>query len=128
MDHQATLETVVRHMFKQGVQSGDGDACFYRGPNGTSCAVGCLIPDDQYDPNMDSQVHATSIGAVYKRFKDLPFFKNLTTKDIKFLEKLQSVHDRDRNWDSSGAMKQGVLELFAEFDLSFMDELSFVDR
>lgn len=129
MDHQTTLETVVRHMFAQGVQSGvAGVSCLYRGPNGTSCAVGCLIPDDQYDPKMDNSSWPTHIRSIAPRFRDVPFFKELNEEDLDFLADLQYVHDIDPNWNNTAEMKRAIKRRFSDFDLSFMDELSFADR
>lgn len=45
---QAAFNKSARHLLKQGKKSGLskpwGYQCLYRGPNGTSCAVGALIP------------------------------------------------------------------------------------
>ena len=40
---------VTDHLIKQDVQSKDNTGgCLYRGPDGTACAVGCLISDKDY--------------------------------------------------------------------------------
>jgi hypothetical protein len=31
-----------------------GEACSYRDENGNACAVGCLIPDNAYDPSFEN--------------------------------------------------------------------------
>ena len=51
MTAQEIFDTVLAHLRKQGeaAKSYEGE-CVYRGPDGTSCAVGCLIPDELYDP------------------------------------------------------------------------------
>lgn len=137
MDHQTTLEKVVRHMFKQGkpAQNQFGE-CVYRGPEGTMCAVGCLIPDDQYRPEMDLSTNlleeplGTSVSSVRKRFPDVPFFAQMTNYDEEFLSKLQNIHDDiDYTWDSTKIMKDAITIVFGDhFNLEFMDELSFVHR
>lgn len=51
---QEVFDKVLNHLRKQGkaaVHSGEG--CAYRGEGGTSCAVGCLIPDEMYSPAME---------------------------------------------------------------------------
>lgn len=50
MDHQATFETVARHLLLQGKVSTGAHGCSYSGGGGLKCALGCLIPDAQYDP------------------------------------------------------------------------------
>lgn len=47
MNGQEIFDKVARHLLTQGVRSSRGsNTCVYRGPNGTMCAVGCLLPDD----------------------------------------------------------------------------------
>lgn len=29
--------------------------CLYRGPNGTKCAIGLIIPDEEYDPEFENE-------------------------------------------------------------------------
>ena len=36
-----------------------GNGCVYRGPNGTKCAIGHLIPDEKYNPLVDSGQYDT---------------------------------------------------------------------
>lgn len=52
---QELFDTIVTHLRTQGVQSKDEmkGVCLYRGPNSTKCAVGILIPDELYRPNME---------------------------------------------------------------------------
>lgn len=132
MDYQATLEKVIRHLFTQGRKAGDGYNCYYRAPDGAMCAVGVLIPDDQYDPLMDDD-NAT-IAMVSAQFADRPFF-NMAREHIDFLSTLQAIHDNDSHWISTDSMKNAVKWYFGgnrpgehALDLSFMDELSFSDR
>ena len=46
------FDRVKAHLLKQNekamVETEDGIACRYRGPEGLTCAIGCLIPDDEY--------------------------------------------------------------------------------
>lgn len=60
---QGLFDTVVTHLFTQGrpaliTPEDDFDGavgdCLYRGPNNTKCAVGCLIPDDRYTPDLEN--------------------------------------------------------------------------
>ncbi len=53
MTAQEIFDTVVAHLRKQGRKSYDGRICLYRGPNGTKCAAGCLIPDELYTPGIE---------------------------------------------------------------------------
>ena len=89
MNAQEIFDTVVTHLLTQGVRSANGDICLYRGPNGTSCAVGCLIPDEMYEPEMDTGYSAISL--IYSdRFKLPEYFNSDNTK---LLSRLQGFHD-----------------------------------
>lgn len=56
---QEIFDKVSHHLLKQKARSmissstGGSQLCAYRGSNGLCCAVGFLIPDDKYDPNME---------------------------------------------------------------------------
>jgi hypothetical protein len=86
--NQAAFEKVVRHLLKQGRTSlTDPDdalsTCAYRSPDGLMCAVGVLIPDDQYR----SAFEDLSVDDVAPR---IPALKML---DVGLLRRLQVVHD-----------------------------------
>lgn len=117
MNHQETLETVYKHLIKQGKQATYKGACLYRGPDNTSCAVGCLIPDDQYDFEMEL---CGSIYNVVDCFPDNPFIRSLTPENIAFLQILQSIHDYKPNWESINAMNDAFERMFPNMDLSFL--------
>ncbi len=60
-DPQEVFDMVARHLIGQGKRSMGvvpgmgGRTCAYRGENGTKCAVGCLIPDEAYDPSIENR-------------------------------------------------------------------------
>lgn len=63
------------------------EGCLYRGPGGLRCAVGWLLPDEYYTPDLEGLI-PTEAG-----FPDLGY-------DPKFLVKLQYCHD-DASSDES---------------------------
>lgn len=87
MNAQEIFDIVVTHLRKQGCKSFDDekDCCMYRGPNGTKCAAGCLIPDDVYDPMFEmtvwSGVELDSARAY------------IGEEHTMLIERLQKVHD-----------------------------------
>jgi hypothetical protein len=99
MNAQEIFDTVVNHLAQQGTQSMTqraddhvdraGDGCAYRGDGGTKCAVGCLIPDDAYNPRMEN---ATVISLAER--KELPVD---LIEHVALLSQLQEAHD----WSSS---------------------------
>ena len=80
-------------------------SCRYRGPDGTACAVGCLIPDELYDPLIEN-VSSTQIMAgltPFGRERDGPklrpimarISKHLGAENEPLLGSLQRAHDSD---------------------------------
>ncbi len=120
MNKQQAFETVVNHLISQGVQSTeDGttrNPCMYRGFNGTKCAIGALIPDDEYDPTME-----------YRSVSDLAVEGDLPNSikvldDVYFLITLQSLHDmydsyswNDPDWQSDVKMVAFDYKLNCDF-------------
>ena len=99
MDKQTIFDTVVNHLAAQGTQSmsgGDPDTnreagCAYRGDNGTKCAVGCLIPDDMYNPKMEN---ATVVSLAQRKELPAELYEH-----VDMLSDLQYAHD----WSTSAA-------------------------
>jgi hypothetical protein len=87
MTEQKIFDTVALHLIKQGKQSIDAakGMCLYRGPNGLKCAVGCLIPDKVYRPEMEG--HSVS------RFIDTYDGLNFLQPFDAILNDLQEAHD-----------------------------------
>ena len=67
--------------------------CMYRGPNGTKCAVGCLIPDEMYLPEMES---SGDVYSIIRSYKNIATYLN-AKYNIDFLEQCQKWHDRHFN-------------------------------
>lgn len=136
MNKQEIFDTVAKHLFSQGQRAMmnnnhglDGEYCAYRGENGMKCAVGVLIPDDMYDPDMDKfGGDGTSIDCILHKYPDkVPewFHENSV-----FLESLQDIHDSASNWVCTEEMKHRLSELAEELNLnnSVLSNLSFNGR
>lgn len=98
------LEQVATHLAKQQAASTahnprGSSYCAYRGENGTMCAIGCLIPDDQYDPAMERTIFPSLIDK-------FPIAQQITDRvreeyDLSdddacgLLELIQDFHDND---------------------------------
>lgn len=96
MNAQKTFDTVATHLIRQGRRStatvnGSTD-CAYRGRGGRKCAVGCLVPDDLYDPEMEG-LAAWALYRFPKLWKRIKEHEDL-------LVKLQTLHDErvPRTW------------------------------
>lgn len=81
---QDIFDQVVTHLLKQNKQAlAPNGACKYHTDSGLKCAVGCLISDDEYYPDMDNGLSISKItGLCY------------TNEKYKLLSRLQLIHDR----------------------------------
>lgn len=87
--HQQVYDTVASHLLAQKTPArntiGSIVQCVYRDDRGFKCAIGCLIPDDKYDPKMEGK----DIRYLQRVHPDL-----LPKVDSAFLTDLQIAHDR----------------------------------
>jgi hypothetical protein len=109
MDRQKIYDTVKAHLLAQGCKSvelGAFASCLYRGPKDTKCAIGVLIPDALYSPQMENK----TVDALLRRFPAIEaHLKVESDADVNFLIGIQDVHDA-----SSPDRWPEVLELLAE--------------
>jgi len=122
MTPQEIFDTVAKHLFTQGKQSTDYVSCFYRGPEGTKCAVGVLIPDATYDEDMEG----CSIAGLFDPLDEfsLPAWM---AEHVNLLQRLQNVHDTKDHWVDDERMRW-ELSLAAQaygLDDSILPGLSF---
>ena len=93
MNNQEIFNKVATHLLTQSDKALDekGD-CMYRGLNGTSCAAGCLIPDELYEPEMENE----SILNLANDFPDVKAYLRMHRRDtLRLIDRLQNVHDAE---------------------------------
>ena|ERR1044071_8298334 len=106
MTDQEIFEHVRAHLLKQNAQSLSVDgSCAYRGEENRSCAVGCLITDKAYSPEIEGRgvrcLCAEGIWtATHKNYS--PLSKALNESDVpahastrSLLVILQYIHDKN---------------------------------
>lgn len=111
MTNQEAFDIVVKHLLTQKVQSYNfGAGCRYRGVEGRKCAVGILIPDDVYKPEMEN----TRIDVLMQRPEKwgLEYLKDV---NLDLLCRLQNVHD----YEEEEMWAQALEGLAAMFGLEF---------
>jgi hypothetical protein len=93
-DHtlQEVFDQVATHLLTQGKQALDGDRCLYRAPDGTKCAIGCLISDEEYKPEIE--------GHSIRDLADL-FLLHANLQVFDLLKALQRIHDMlaPKDWE-----------------------------
>jgi hypothetical protein len=90
MNKQEVFDTVVNHLRQQRCKavSSEGSRCAYRGDGRTKCAVGAVIPDDEYGEWMEGQ-------GVVNVLEDprAAALRERLTGNVEMLTQLQAVHD-----------------------------------
>lgn len=100
MTPQEIFDTVATHLLTQNRMSHNGITCLYRGPNGTKCAAGVLIPEKDYSISMEMR----EIAAIARRFP-LPAF---IRQNLSLISALQRIHDNAWTNDD-GTFRRDVL-------------------
>ena len=117
MNQQEIFDKVASHLITQGVKStyvfsdGGYPRCAYRGDNGTMCAAGCLIPDEEYDQGFEG----CSWFVIQEK---IPSLASLTSKEHKLIISLQDLHDSYVDWDSMNSLKIELRDVAFKYELS----------
>lgn len=90
---QEVFDQVAKHLLTQMKKSvakwpvertaGSKDYCMYRGFDGTKCAAGCLISDDEYKPEFENHNWLHLSGSNYL----------VPEEHCHLITKLQDIHD-----------------------------------
>jgi hypothetical protein len=97
MNAQEVFDKVATHLLTQARPAFDITAgCLYRANDGTSCAVGCLIPDHLYDKKFETLTARTLIFG--DRVNEVAPVASAELIDLlephaELLERLQDDHD-----------------------------------
>jgi hypothetical protein len=101
MTDQEIFDKVATHLLTQGRQSLVDEnifgGCAYRGHDGTRCAVGCLISDEAYTPNIEGQgVYQYDVLAALAASGVI----DVVDRRFDLLAQLQDIHDYSApdNW------------------------------
>lgn len=120
---QNIYDKVATHLFTQGRRSRFGSSCMYRDDLGNSCAVGCLIPNDEYLYEMEFRDADRLISMFKDRVPSIAAMEPF--KDL--LSHLQYVHDSSYNWSDTSTMRRALKEIATSrnLDPSILENLSF---
>lgn len=101
---QEVFDQVATHLLTQMKRSVSDDAvCLYRSPDGLKCAAGCLIGDDEYDPDMEGNCWVDLVS----RF-------DFTQSHGNLIQRLQNVHDTYQPQDWLEQLKRIAFEFSLE--------------
>jgi hypothetical protein len=105
---QEVFDQVAKHLLEQGKRSSrsieDGDEfCLYRGPEGTMCAAGYLISDNEYEDDMEGRGWRNLVNNGYA-----------SDAHIDMIDCLQCIHDKK----APSTWREELLEISKGFDLN----------
>ena len=92
MTAQEVFTKVATHLLVQNEKSVTRGACGYRGDGGLKCAVGCLISDEDYSPQMEG----LDARQLIHRFELVPSIQELSPHED-LIKNLQVIHDRNHS-------------------------------
>lgn len=130
MTEQEIFDSVLAHLRRQGQASlSAGGKCQYRGPDGTSCAVGCLITDELYDPLIEnaSAIQIMEGHVPHGRERDGPkllpimarIAKHLGAEHLQLLQELQDAHDYHLADDGFPAWEDRMRSIALDLSLEY---------
>lgn len=97
MTAQEIFDKAVGGLLNQGVQSYSEELskCVYRTACGSKCAVGQLIPDNLYQPDMESG--PSGVDSLVEKFPQVGEYilpSNMSSRrGMSFLSEMQEIHD-----------------------------------
>lgn len=103
MTNQQVFSIVYLHLISQNSKAARDGKCYYRTPDGRKCAIGILIPDENYDQSLEG------LGASQSKVLRAA---GLSEDQAEFARELQRVHDLKpvARWEACLA---GVAEYYA---------------
>ena len=126
MNRQEAFNIAAEHLLAQGSQSRldkpDNNGkypCAYRGEGGAKCAIGALIPDDQYDTRFEGTIVTSLLqqGSCPAILKSEELGKD-------FLQDLQNVHDESALADASDfRMRLGWFAIYWKLDSTVLEKI-----
>lgn len=109
---QQVFDIVLTGLRAQGKASVDPDGdCMYRGIGGCKCAAGMLIPDDVYDPKMET-VSAPMVIGRYAALAHLYPHSRL-------IDALQYAHDQHLNSKGINAWETEMRDIARRYGLQY---------
>ena len=94
---------VSEHLLKQNAKSTNKKLCLYRDGNGMKCAIGCLISDEFYTPELEGKclLWDGDKTAVFRALEKSGIYTDKLP--ISLLSALQQIHDTESpsDWPDS---------------------------
>lgn len=89
MTRQEIFDKVAKHLRTQNKKAEGRDGCLYRAEDGSTCAIGCLIKDEHYAPELEQKTVESAVVQFALQRSGL----EVTATNELLLKALQHVHD-----------------------------------
>ena len=109
---QTVFDKVVKHLLTQNRRSESNRGCAYRGKGGDMCAVGCLISDKTYNPEIEG------LSVFHLRVQETLAESGVPTYNRTLLADLQYIHDEC----PTDLWKTHLKDLASHHNLTWKDE------
>jgi hypothetical protein len=112
---EQVFEQIARHMLKQWRKSTalGSNRCAYRGAQGLTCAAGCLISDDEYDPRWEA-----------RSWTSLAMSQEVPADYSTLIRRLQVIHDSREVREWPGALLDAARAYNIELSPELRDRLN----
>jgi hypothetical protein len=112
--HQEIFNTVAAHLLKQGGQATNKHGrCKYRTPEGSQCAIGCLIPADKYHRRIEGiPVNHSGVLEALQGVIDVQCVETL-----QLLDSLQRMHDAGYSWSGPCDIRRALNKVASSYNL-----------
>ena len=108
MTNEEAFQISAKHLLKQGRRATVKGNCSYRTPHGAMCAIGVLIPDDEYNPDFENMW----VSNIYSKVS------TLAPLDLTMLDRLQDIHDNSAPYEWRSELAEAACEF--GFDEGFL--------
>ena len=127
MKRQDIFDTVVRHLRAQkqrALEKHGMDMCAYRAPDGLKCAIGCLIPDELYDPLFEGKSAFWLLTNNAPEARAVRVFCGASTDQtvVSLMSALQDIHDKQYSWGTHGLTVGALACLRKIADTHYLDD------
>ena len=99
-----------------------GGLCEYRTPDGAKCAIGCMIPDEYYDKNMEGNTASELFGDPDLTGIVEEQFGSIRDVPPSFFNKLQHAHDHAAECEVRGEQGE-VRDTFRQYMTNVANEI-----
>lgn len=125
MNIQDMFEFVFKKLYQQNRRSVDSNtSCSYRGFDGARCAVGWLIPDEIYSPEMEGYKISGIVGK-YSLTDNIYGLPSEITQNLNFLASLQGAHDwKIIDYEN---FREGLCKTFKSVGIEYKLNTDFID-